>query len=83
LIDEISNLDYCNITSSLKLGQRSGIISISINDAKSFIEYLRKKNIIVSYRDSGVRISPHAYNSKDEIESLIAEITNWKKFSNK
>ncbi|MHA1990421.1 MAG: aminotransferase class V-fold PLP-dependent enzyme [Candidatus Hodarchaeales archaeon] len=83
LISEIIDLDYCKITSSLEPRERSGILSITINDAKDFIEYLRNKNIIVSYRDRGVRISPHAYNSKEEIEKLLIEIKNWEKFLNK
>jgi selenocysteine lyase/cysteine desulfurase len=78
LINEISDLNYCKITSSLEPSERSGILNLSINDAKKFIEYLRKKNIIVSYRDNGVRISPHAYNSIDDIERLIKEIKTWK-----
>lgn len=78
LVSEINELDYCNISSSLDANERSGIVKLNIRNSKDLIEHLRKKDIIVSYRDNGVRISPHAYNSIEEIKKLVKELKIWK-----
>ena len=76
-IEEINELNYCKINSPLDPAERSGIISVEINDSKHFVEILRKNNIIASIRRNGIRISPHAYNSKQEISKLIDEVKKW------
>jgi selenocysteine lyase/cysteine desulfurase len=37
-------------------------------------EALAKKNISVSYRDAFMRVSPHLYNTPEEVELLISTI---------
>jgi len=36
---------------------------------------LRKENIIVSLREGNIRVSPHVYNTEQDIDRLIATIT--------
>jgi selenocysteine lyase/cysteine desulfurase len=36
------------------------------------MEALKHEKIIVSYREGGVRVSPHFYNSDEEVDRLIA-----------
>ena len=38
-------------------------------------EKLRKENIIVSLREGNIRVSPHVYNTEQDIDRLIAAIT--------
>ena len=79
LIDEISQFENFSIGSSLLPNERSGIVKInSSNDLQSAVTYLGTKNITVSYREGGIRVSPHAYNTKEDILRLIGELKTWK-----
>jgi cysteine desulfurase / selenocysteine lyase len=51
---------------------RSAIIVFKIKTPQHLVEYLRKKQIIVSARGGGVRVSPHFYNNEDDIDRLIS-----------
>ncbi len=52
--------------------ERGGIISFSGNfDPKEVAEKLFEKNIVVNYRGGGLRVSPHFYNTEDEILKLF------------
>ncbi|MEM3162454.1 MAG: hypothetical protein QW056_05660 [Candidatus Bathyarchaeia archaeon] len=35
---------------------------------------LRRKDIIVSARANGIRVSPHFYNTEEEIDKLVNEV---------
>ena len=52
---------------------RSGIVNFKIDKPKEVVERLRQKGIIVSARANGIRVSPHFYNTKTEIDTLIDE----------
>ena len=53
---------------------RSGIINFKISDPVKKVEELRKKGVIVSARMNGIRVSPHFYNTKEEIEEFIEQL---------
>jgi len=58
-----------------KEGQyRSGIVNFKIDKPKEKAENLKQKGIIVSARANGIRVSPHFYNTEEEIDQLISEI---------
>jgi selenocysteine lyase/cysteine desulfurase len=52
---------------------RAGIVSIHEHDALTTAAFLRERGIIVSARGKNVlRISPHFYNTKDELDQLVS-----------
>lgn len=53
---------------------RSGIVNIKTDKAQQITEKLREKGIVVSARAHGIRVSPHFYNTEEEIDKLIDEI---------
>jgi cysteine desulfurase/selenocysteine lyase len=53
---------------------RSGIVNFKINRPQKVAEMLTKKGIIVSARANGIRVSPHFYNTEEEIDALTEEI---------
>lgn len=53
---------------------RSGIVLAKLDKPKEVCEALAKKNIVVSARANGLRISPHFYNTEAEIDRFIEEI---------
>ena len=53
---------------------RSGIVNFKIEKPQEIVEKLNNKGIIVSARAHGIRVSPHFYNTEEEIDRLMEEI---------
>jgi len=74
LVDGLQNNKNARVTSSLEDNTRSGIVNIACRDPEAVAEQLLKSGIVVSVRDYGVRVSPHFYNTEDEVDRLLAEL---------
>jgi selenocysteine lyase/cysteine desulfurase len=57
---------------------RSGIVNFKIAKPQKITDRLNKKGIVVSARANGIRVSPHFYNTEEEIDKLIEEIKKLK-----
>ncbi|MFV2015517.1 MAG: aminotransferase class V-fold PLP-dependent enzyme, partial [Candidatus Heimdallarchaeota archaeon] len=77
LIDLISEIDGFSISSSLRKNERSGILTINHKDSLAIVRYLETLQITVSYRVGGIRVSPHRYNTKEDMEKLVEGINSW------
>jgi selenocysteine lyase/cysteine desulfurase len=53
---------------------RSGILIAKMNHPKAIVEKLLQKNIIVSARGEGVRISASIFNNEKDVETMIAAL---------
>jgi cysteine desulfurase/selenocysteine lyase len=53
---------------------RSGIVNFKVRKPLKLVERLRKKKIVVSARAQGIRVSPHYYNTEEEIDKLMEEV---------
>lgn len=53
---------------------RSGIVNFKISEPKKVVEKLKRKGVVVSARAKGIRVSPHFYNTEEEIDKLVEEI---------
>ncbi|MEM3578422.1 MAG: aminotransferase class V-fold PLP-dependent enzyme [Candidatus Bathyarchaeia archaeon] len=53
---------------------RSGIVNFKIDKPKEAVQRLSQNGIVVSARANGIRVSPHFYNTEEEIDKLIEEI---------
>jgi cysteine desulfurase/selenocysteine lyase len=53
---------------------RSGIVNFKVSKPLKLVERLRKKKIVVSARAQGIRVSPHYYNSEEELDKLMDEV---------
>ena len=58
---------------------RSGIVNFKINRPQKLVEKLEKKGIVVSVRANGIRVSPHYYNTEEEVDVLTKETRRWLK----
>jgi selenocysteine lyase/cysteine desulfurase len=58
---------------------RSGVVNLKIDKPKETAESLNHKGIIVSARAHGLRVSPHFYNTEEEIDKFVEEIKNGQK----
>ncbi|HDN05674.1 MAG TPA: aminotransferase class V-fold PLP-dependent enzyme [Candidatus Bathyarchaeota archaeon] len=53
---------------------RGGIVNSKIEKVQEITQKLGEKGIVVSARAHGIRVSPHFYNTKEEIDKLIEEV---------
>jgi len=73
LIENIKRLRL-EVQTPLEKHHRSGIVNFKIREPGKVVEKLKKKGIVVSARDNGIRVSPHFYNTETEIDKLVKEI---------
>jgi len=52
----------------------SGIVSFKSDNSEKIFNHLTEKNIICSERLGYIRLSPHFYNTKNDIDKVVAEI---------
>jgi cysteine desulfurase/selenocysteine lyase len=70
LIDYLKDSPY-QIKSPLEPLYRSSIFSFSGKNIKGLYEKLMKNKILVSFREGAIRVSPHFYNTKEEMDKFI------------
>ncbi|MBW1995510.1 MAG: aminotransferase class V-fold PLP-dependent enzyme [Deltaproteobacteria bacterium] len=71
LVDGVREIRGIRILSPIHPGESSGIVSITTQDNRQMAKILEANNIQVSCRGSGIRISPHFYNTEEEITTTI------------
>ncbi len=54
--------------------KRTGIVTLKVPNSEKMFESLNNQNIIVSLREGQIRISPHFYNSAEDIEIVCTAI---------
>jgi len=62
------------VASDLTPERRSGILALEAStreETRALYRRLRERGIVVSLRDNLVRVSPHIYNTRRDIESLL------------
>lgn len=74
LVDKLKNLKNISITTPLDRKYRSGITILKVPDPKKIVKKLAKKNIVVSARGEGIRVSLHIYNNKRDIDKFVSEL---------
>ncbi len=66
------------VFSSRLPGEKSGIVSVSMQnpDLRALVRSCRDQGIVINQRGGRLRISPHCYNSFEEIDRLLKVLTN-------
>jgi cysteine desulfurase/selenocysteine lyase len=62
------------IRSSMNEKDRSGILNLACQNPDSIADRLFEHGIVISVRGGGLRISPHFYNTEQEIDKLLSEL---------
>lgn len=73
LIDKVKEAGWKLQTPEEK-SYRSGIVNFLIDKPMERVKRLAEEEIIVSARANGIRVSPHFYNNKEEIDQLVIEL---------
>ena len=77
LMDKIESDKRFELKSIREENRRSGIVTFQSSNTKSLYSFLREKRYIVSFREGHIRVSPHFYNTPEEIESFIGALDNF------
>lgn len=78
LIESVKSLGF-KLQTPEEPQYRSGVVNFKIDKPKETAESLNRKGIIVSARAHGLRVSPHFYNTKEEIDKFMEEVKNGQK----
>jgi cysteine desulfurase/selenocysteine lyase len=62
------------VTSPLEKERRSGIITFEVDDAGGTARRLQADGVVVAPRVNTLRVSPHFFNTENEIDTLLAKI---------
>lgn len=71
LIQGAEDLDLTCLTPS-EPEHRGSIVNIQVTDVKPVVVKLKEQNFVLDMRAHGIRISPHFYNSSEDIEQLLS-----------
>lgn len=80
-IDHLKSKSGLNVITSEDASRRLGIVTFSSetlnkNDMDSIIHNLKEEQITISAREGYFRMSPHFYNTKEEIDTVINSLFN-------
>jgi len=75
LLNSVRGKAAVEVKSHLDPASRSGILNLACKDPDSVAKRLLEHSIVVSVRSDGLRISPHFYNSEEEIDKLASELS--------
>ena len=76
-IEQLTDTGFTPLLKNFSKKNIAGIISFRSKDAESIFNYLQTKNVITAVREGIVRLSPHFYNTKDEIDKVVADLKNY------
>ena len=73
-INRLTEIGIQPILKNVAEKNRAGIVSFKHEDAQKIFEQLDGKRIYAAVREGMLRVSPHFYNTKDEIDRFIDEL---------
>ena len=76
-IEQLTDNGFTPLLKKFSKKNIAGIISFKREDAEDIFNYLQTKNIEIAVREGIVRLSPHFYNTKDEIDKVVVELKNY------
>ncbi len=76
LIEQLADLKSTIILSPLSKKNRSGIVNLQVANNIEIVKKLREKKIVTSSRYGGIRISPHFYNTIEDIDTFVSTLSS-------
>jgi selenocysteine lyase/cysteine desulfurase len=73
LIEGVDELDG-SIATPRNPNERGALVCIKSTDVERLVAELGKEGIVTSSRDGNLRISPHAYNTPEDIKTVLWEL---------
>lgn len=63
-----------NVVTPVKPKQHGALVTIKSNDVHQLVDRLAAQGIVTSSRDNNLRISPHFYNTLEDIDAVLAAL---------
>ncbi|MDX1591391.1 MAG: aminotransferase class V-fold PLP-dependent enzyme [Balneolaceae bacterium] len=79
LSQELLDMDGVRLISPAEEQNRAGIVSFymdHIQNTSEWVEELKKEKITISAREGLLRIAPHFYNTKDELDNILDRLNH-------
>jgi len=73
LIDGVDDLGGTVVTPR-NAAQRGALVCIKSTDVERLVRELDKADIVTSSRDGNLRVSPHAYNTPEDVKAVLWEL---------
>jgi selenocysteine lyase/cysteine desulfurase len=54
--------------------RRGALIAIASSDGQALVETLARERVVTSSRDGNLRVSAHCYNTREDVETLLATL---------
>jgi selenocysteine lyase/cysteine desulfurase len=54
--------------------RRGPLVAVASKDERALVAALERERIVTSCRDGNLRISPHCYNNREDIEAVLAAL---------
>ena len=65
------------VRTPLDAAARGGHVTVDLPDARRACDELIRRKFLVDFRpNAGIRIAPHFYNTRDEVDAVIAELAS-------
>ncbi len=74
LIESLNELGLNPVLKNIPSANRSGIVSFPTENSRDLVKKLEAMNITVTAREGHVRISPHYYNNREDIDSFLERL---------
>jgi selenocysteine lyase/cysteine desulfurase len=77
VMEGIENLGIRPLTPSEDKNPGAGIVTFPVKSHHKLVEWLKAKHVIVSGRFDHVRVSPHFYNTGEDVERLLSSMREY------
>jgi selenocysteine lyase/cysteine desulfurase len=74
LVEKLKEFGFETVFDEVMRKNIAGIVSLKSENAESLVKKLEDRNIICSLREGLIRISPHFYNNKEDLDLLIDQL---------
>jgi selenocysteine lyase/cysteine desulfurase len=73
LLDGLDELN-ARVVTPRRPEQRGALVCIASTDAPALVAALAREGIVTSDRDGNLRVSPHCYNSTEDVDAVLASL---------
>ena len=77
-IEKLSEIGINPILKNVDEKNRAGIVTFKIDNAQAIFDNLSKEQIYCAVREGMIRLSPHFYNTRDEMDKVVEVLKNLK-----
>ena len=80
LLEHLARLKQLQVVTPATTSRHAGIVTFRNRevDAATLWQYLTERGVVCAARGGGIRLSPHFYNKKADLDAVIKLISDYK-----